>query len=512
MAVPAIRKSNRMITETPKPAPSPFKRRVWTLLVPPVGLVLAWRAPVTITRKVLATILIAIYTPVWCVGVIALLLLLRLAEIEWKGGTGPRLVHRRTLPNFDALEASRRAQTNAPPASPAGASTYWTGYRGANRDGHYDEQPILAGWPEAGPKLLWKQPCGGGYASFAVARGRVFTLEQRREQEFVVAYDAATGRELWSFGYGGKFNDAWDMGGIGPRSTPAWDDGRVFAIGAQGRFHCLDEASGTLLWKRDLFADNACRNLDFGMSASPLVVGDKVIVVNGAPTGGQGRGLAAYSKSTGEPAWKSLADKQAYTSPSLVTLAGEAQVLTLAGVRAVAVAPVDGRLLWEFPWSVSYDNHIAQPVLLGGDRVFFSAGYGAGCVAIQVTKQGGAFMATELWRNKNMKNKFTSSVFWQGHIYGLDEDILVCLDAETGRRKWKDGRYGYGQVLLASGHLVVMCGDGDLSLVKATPDGHDEVARFPAIQGKTWNVPALADGRLFVRNGAEMACFDVSAK
>jgi len=502
-----------MSDNPPKP-PSTLARRLWTFLLPPAGLVLVWRRPGSVARKLLGTLLIVIYTPVWCVGVIALLVLLRLAEIEWKGGTGPRLVHRRTVPDFDALEASRREQTNAPaPAGlPTASSAYWTGYRGAKRDGHYEQQPILTQWPEAGPKLLWKQPCGGGYASFAIAGGRAFTLEQRRDQESVVAYDVASGRELWAFTYAGKFNDAWDMGGIGPRSSPAWDDGRVFAIGAQGQLHCVEAESGRLFWKRDLFVDNECKNLDFGMSASPLVVDDKVIVVAGAPTSRRGCGIAAYDKSTGAPLWKSQSDKQAYNSPSLVTIAGQPQVLLVAGTRALAITPDDGKLLWEFPWSVSYDNHTAQPVLLGGDRLFFSAGYGAGCVAIQVTKKRDAFNVTELWRNKNMKNKFTSSVFWQGHIYGLDEDILVCLDAETGQRKWKDGRYGYGQVLLASGHLIVMCGQGDLALVKATPDGHDEVARFPAIKGKTWNVPALSDGRLLIRNGAEMACYDLSVK
>ncbi len=502
-----------MTTESPQPE-SARARWLWTLGCPPAGLVLLWRRRSSVARRVLGTILIVLYAPVWLLGVAALLVWTGLAEVEWKGGTGPRLVHRRTVPDFDALEASRRVQTNA--AAPASVQTigsvYWTGYRGPNRDGHYTQQPLLTEWPKAGPRLLWRQPCGGGYASFAIAAGRAFTLEQRREHEAVVAYDVATGRELWAFAYPGKFNDAWNMGYFGPRSTPAWDDGRVFAVGAEGKLHCLEDATGRVLWRRDLFADNGCKNLDFGMAASPLVMGDRLIVVAGAPRSDTDHGIAAYDKATGAPLWKSQSDKQAYTSPMLVTLAGRAQVLLTAGKRALALAPEDGSLLWEFPWAVSYDNHIGQPVLTGGDRVFFSAGYGAGCVAIHVTRHGEAFKATELWRNKNLKNKFTSSVFWQGHIYGLDEDILVCLDSENGARKWKDGRYGYGQLLLAGGHLFVLGGEGDLALVKATPEAHVELARVPALQGKTWNVPALADGRLVVRNGAEMACYDVGTR
>ena len=496
---------------TTEPAPvTPLRLRLATLLLPPLGLVLLWRTPCGVARKLLGTLGIALYSLLYIALVSVVLVKLHLAEVDWHGGTGPRLVHRRTKPNFDALEASRRAQTNAPAPAPSGGSTYWTGFRGANRDGHYAQQPILTNWLTAGLRCVWRQPCGGGYASFAVAEGRAFTLEQRRDTEAVVAYDVATGRELWAFNYAGKFNDEFDMGGIGPRSTPTWDHGRVYAVGAQGQLHCLDAATGKLLWKRDSLMDSATTVLQFGMATSPLVVGEQLIVTMGEPGLERSRGIIAYDKATGEPLWKSQTDKHAYVSPMLVTLAGQPQLLLVAAKRALALAPADGALLWEFPWTVQYDNHIAQPVLLGGDRVFLSGGYGAGCVAMKITKADAGFKVTELWRNKNMKNKFTCSVFWQGHIYGLDDDILVCLDAETGERKWKDGRYGYGQVLLASGHLVILCGNGDLALVKATPNQHEELARVPGITGKTWNNPALADGKLLVRNAAEMACFDLA--
>ncbi|MDQ6631399.1 MAG: PQQ-binding-like beta-propeller repeat protein, partial [Verrucomicrobiota bacterium] len=226
--------------------------------------------------------------------------------------------------------------------------------------------------------------------------------------------------------------------------------------------------------------------------------------------GGKNYSVIAYEKESGKPLWHSLDDEAAYSSPMLVELAGERQLLIVTENRAVGVNPENGKLLWSFPWVVKLQNrNIAQPVLISTNRFFLSAGYGTGCAAIEISKTGDSFVARAVWQNKNLKNKFTSSVFFDGFLYGLDEDILVCLDAKTGERKWKDGRYGYGQILLASGHLVILSGEGQLVLVKATPEKHIEVARFQAIRGKTWNHPAISDGKIFVRNAVEMACFEI---
>ena len=343
-----------------------------------------------------------------------------------------------------------------------------------------------------------------------VADGLAFTLEQRRDSEAVTAYDIATGREVWAHSYLARFNE-W-MGGEGPRTTPTWHEGKLYSLGGTGQFRCLEAATGKLLWQHDVFAENSCSNLFFALSASPLVVEDKVLVLAGEPLGRDGRMLIAYDKVSGAPAWKALEAKAAYASPMLVTLAGERQLLVHSASHLLGVSPVDGKALWRFPWHVEFDNTIAQPIVTGTNRLVLSAGYGTGAVGLELQRTDKGFTAQERWRNKFLKNKFTSSVLHGGHLYGLDEDILVCLDAETGERRWKDGRYGYGQVLLANGHLLILCGDGDLALVQALPDRHVELARLPAIKGKTWNHPALAGGKLLVRNAIEMACFDLSAK
>ncbi len=407
-------------------------------------------------------------------------------------------------PGTESAESEVPRSTTADP-TPDAARAYWTDFRGPERDGRYDEATVRTAWPSDGLPLLWRQPVGGGYASFVAADGRLFTIEQRRHQEVLAGYDLETGQELWTDAWDSDFRES--MGGDGPRATPTWDDGRLYGLGAMGELRCLDAETGRLLWRRDILAENGATNLTWAMGAAPLIVDDMVVVLPGGPNG---RSVVAYDKLSGTPIWTVLDDQQAYTSPMLTTLAGQRQILVVSAHRAMGLGTEDGSLLWEYPWQTTYGANAAQPVLLGHDRVFLSAGYGHGAAVFEVSRSKDGSSARTIWENIRMKNKFTSSILHEGYLYGLDEAILACVDAETGELAWKGGRYGYGQVVLASGHLIVLTESGDVVLVKATPDGHEELARFPAIDGKTWNHPIIAEGRLIVRNTTEMAAFDIS--
>jgi outer membrane protein assembly factor BamB len=492
--------------------------RLLTLLFPPLGVWLLWRnRELKIGRKSLGTLGALLYAVLYTAGIVLLLMQFTSLEVEWRGGFPPVLTFVKTKPDYRAVEAHRAKQTNQAlvnlSESQAGSGAYWTDFRGPNRDGRYAEQPILTNWPAGGLKKLWSQPIGGGYASFVIADGRAFTIEQRREQEAVTAYDVATGRELWAHSYPAEFSES--MGGDGPRATPTYHEGRVYSLGAQGEFVCLEAANGKLLWRKNVLEEAHAICLYFGMSTSPLIVDEKVIVLSGEPgppvKGVTNKTVLAYHKVTGQRVWSAMDDKQAYTSPMLVTLAGQRQLLIVAAKRIVGLKPEDGALLWEIPWQVQYDNAIAQPVIVGTNRFVSSAGYGGGAMLVEISRTASGFSARQLWKNQNLKNKFNSSVSWNGFVYGLDEGILACIDAATGRRQWKEGRYGYGQLLLASGHLVVLSGEGELVLVRARAEKHEELARFQAIPGKTWNHPAIADGKLLVRNAVEMACFEMGS-
>ncbi len=403
------------------------------------------------------------------------------------------------------LERSAVAAKPAPAVGqPTGPINYWTEYRGPGRAGIYAETPIRTDWPAEGPPELWRQQIGGGYASMVVADSLVFTIEQRRGREVVAAYRTGDGSQAWEHSWRARFSES--MGGDGPRATPTWSDGRLYALGASGHLTCLQASDGRVLWERNILADSRADNLTWGMAGAPLVVDDIVVTL---PGGRPGRSIIAYDKLSGDVRWSSLNDKAGYVSPQVAELAGRRQLLVVSGTRVLGASLDDGSLLWSHPWKTSYDANCAQPLVVDGEHVFVSSGYGHGAALLKITADGGSFSVEEVWFNRNMKNKFNPSVLASGVVYGLDEGILVALDVRTGERHWKQGRYRYGQLLHAGGHLIVVSEQGDLALVEATPEEYRELARFEAIPGKTWNVPAMADGILYVRNQTEMAAYDL---
>jgi outer membrane protein assembly factor BamB len=485
---------------------------VAAILLPPVGLVLIWLNSGPVRRKVVASVAIVLFG----IGYFWIFNAWRrsrnneeqYARLEehrqQQAAQEPPTTAATTTASPVAQPSASASPAAGAAAQPATSRNNWTSFRGSRRDGKYD-QAVSISWPAKGLPMLWKQPVGIGFASFVVADGKAYTIEQRRQQEVVAAYDMATGRELWTQRWEAEYNDS---NGDGPRSTPTWDQGRIYALGATGELRCLDANSGAVIWGKNILSENQAENLQWAQAASPLIVDDKVIVL---PGGGGGKSVVAYNKMTGAPVWKALDDRQAYVSPMLVELGGRRQIVVVSSTRVVGLTPENGSLLWSYPWDTDMGINVSQPVVVDRNRFFISSGYGKGAALVELKPNGDTFTPATIWENTNMKNKFNSSVLHNGYVYGLDEGILVCLDVNTGERKWKEGRFGYGQVILASGHLIVTHGDtGEIALIKATPDRYTEVARFAALQGKTWNYPAIADGRLLVRNSSEMAAFDIS--
>lgn len=485
----------------------PLSPRLASYLCPPLAIWLLWRY--RLPWRGGKTVMLLLFLLIQIILGILLMTKAGWTRVDWDGRGLPGDLRWVLAAPSDAdwKYSDRKPNPNDP--------AHWPGYRGARRDGVYNGPAIRTDWDTAPPKPAWSTQVGGGHASMTVARGRLFTLEQWAEGEVVTCYNLADGRGLWRHAYGGKFNDKSAMGGVGPRSTPTWDDGRLYTLGAEGQLHCLAADTGKVIWHKNIYDAFGTRNLPFGTCASPWVAGEKLIISAGARAGTAKHTVFALDKMTGEVLWRSAAEKQAYMSPITATLAGREQILLCAGRAIQGLSLEDGQILWSVKWTVSYDNNIAQPVLVDDTHIFISAGYGTGCGLIEIEKTGDQFSAKLVWENKNLKNKFTSSVLHEGHLYGLDDGdgdnaaYLVCLNAQTGEEQWRGDNYGHGQLLLAQGHLIIQCENGDLALAKATPESHQQITRLPALPGKTWNNPALANGRLYVRNDHKMICYDI---
>ena len=378
-------------------------------------------------------------------------------------------------------------------------------FLGPNRNPIVHGIKLARDWSAHPPRLLWRHPIGAGWSAFAVVGNVAITQEQRGEQEMVVCYGLKSGDIKWSHSDETRFEEI--PAGIGPRATPTIVQNRVYTLGATGILNCLDLATGERVWSVNIVADNNARVHDWGMSGSPLVINDGVVVSAG---GQNGRSLVAYHTETGERIWSGGTAQAGNSSPLITTLAGVRQILIFNYGNVAAHHPLTGQILWEYPWSTDTE-HVAQPVPLSGDRVFVSSGYGIGCKLLQIQRDvHDNWHVSLVWETPRLKAKFTNVVYRDGYIYGLDDGVLVCLDIVDGQRKWKRGRYGHGQMILVNDVLLVQAELGDVVLVEANPNNAGkELARFTALDGKTWNNPALAGPYLLVRNDREAACYEL---
>jgi outer membrane protein assembly factor BamB len=391
-----------------------------------------------------------------------------------------------------------------PPAPDAKTAADWPGFRGPKRDGIVTGVLISTDWSASPPVQMWKRPVGPGWSSFAVQGDRLYTQEQRGDDEVVSCYRLLTGEPVWRHKDPARF---WESNaGAGPRGTPTLANGRLYTFGGTGIVNALDADTGAVLWSRNAATDTGAKAPDWGFSSSPLVIGDAVVVAAAGH-------LVAYAAATGEPRWYGPKSGWGYSSPHLATIGGVTQVLLLNGTGAIGVSPDDGSVLWEHKWP---GDAIVQPGLTADGDVLIGTATGMGENAgigmrrVAVTQGPAGWTVQERWTTTGIKPYFNDFVVHKGHAYGFDGALLACVNLEDGARKWKGGRYGAGQLVLLPEQdlLLVLSEQGELALVKATPDQFTEVAaRVPAVEGKTWNHPVLAGDVLLARNAEEMAAF-----
>lgn len=380
-------------------------------------------------------------------------------------------------------------------------------YYGPKRNGTIDYLKIPSAALENAPELIWKHGIGLGWSSFAVSGRIAVTQEQRGDEEWVTAYDLETGELNWSYAQNRRFSEA--MGGDGPRATPSIANGVVYALGGTGALDALSLTNGTSLWSYEALPDGN-GNLDWGKSASPLYLDEENLVI---VTGGtSGPTVQAVNAQNGESSWTWGTDAASYASPIITMIHGERQVVVVNENTVVGLAPDSGELKWSFDWPrgmMASTAKAGQPNVIEDDKILITASYGIGSILFGIIKgDDDTFSTTMLWHSKGrMKTKFSSACVRDNHAYGLDEGMLACIELESGKRLWKDGRYGFGQNLLVDDTLLIQAENGDIVFVAADPTGFNQLARFDGISGKTWNVPTLAGEYLLLRNDQEAACY-----
>lgn len=395
------------------------------------------------------------------------------------------------------------ADTQSAAATASTTAVDWPQYRGPHGDGHHPAKTFPSDWPKEGLAVAWKVPLGKGYSGISAVDGVLFTQFSNGGDEFLAAYDAATGKQAWQVRLDKERPDQF---GDGPRSTPTVDGDLVYAVSAFGHLWAVQRATGEAAWDVNLAETYGAKVPTWGISAAPVVVDDLLLFNIG---GKDDYLLGGFDKATGELSWHRGTGKPGYSLPLTITAEDVRQTIFFTGDQVVSVDPATGHEYWSHPWSTAYDVNAAAPVFVPPNHLFISSGYDTGSSLFGLSAKDGKASAEVVWTSRRMKNQFSSSVYHDGHIYGFDNRSLKCIVADTGEDVWRKSGFNHGSLFLVDDYLVVLGEKGKLALVEATPKAYVEEALFQAAQGKHWTVPTLYGDRLYVRNESELIAFQL---
>lgn len=377
-----------------------------------------------------------------------------------------------------------------------GLSADWPNWRGPNHDGISNETDWQAAWPAQGPRVAWRANVGTGFSSFAVVGDRVFTVGNRGNIETVYCFQASNGTILWRFTFPARLDAKYYEGG--PSATPTVDGGHLYTFSKRGLVHCLNAATGDVVWETNLDLVTNVKAPTWGFAGSVLARGD-LLILNAGEAG------MALDKRSGAIAWTSGRGPGGYSTPVPLGSAGPPAVVLMGDKQVVAVRVADGYELWRHPWKTQHGINAADPIVTE-DQVFITAGYNHGCALLRIEQE----TPVAVWQNKNMRSQFASAVLWKGLLFGVDDRRLVCLDARTGAKRWEDRRLGKGSLMMADGKIIALSDKGELFVAAPSVSGFEIISRAQVLGGKCWTVPVLANGRIFCRNSkGDVVCLDV---
>jgi len=426
-------------------------------------------------------------------------------ELDWRWKPTAEQLATEAIRRAEKAPVDARVEPQALLASLEAAP--WPHFRGPQGNSVQTGRRFDGDWNAHPPREIWRHRIGPAWSSFVVGADRLFTQEQRLEDEVVSCYDAKTGQPIWSFATPSRFFES--LGGLGPRGTPTLADGSIYALGAEGILVRLSAPDGTLVWKADLKeASGRTEPPMWGFSCSPCVDGGLVVV----HAGGKGdKGIVAFHVADGQVAWTAPAGEMSYSSVQKITLLDRELLCLLSNTGAHLLEPATGKSVSDYAFA-HQGYRACQAQVIDGNKLLIPAGVGTGTRLVEFSADGDGLQGKELWTSLEMKPDYNDILVHDGNIYGFDNAIFACIGLEDGKRKWKGGRYAKGQaLLLADSDLILVVSEkGELVLLRATPDGHEELGKIEALSGKTWNHPVVVDDRLYLRNAEEIVCYELA--
>jgi outer membrane protein assembly factor BamB len=396
------------------------------------------------------------------------------------------------------------------------ADAGWPQFLGPDRNGISRETGLLTAWPDDGPREVWRVPGGVGMSAMAIRGGRLYTMVQKSDRQWVVCLDAKTGKAEWEKDLAPAYKNQM---GDGPRATPAIAGDMLYVFTGEGVLAALNTADGKVVWQHNVVSEFDGKPTDYGMACSPLVLGDRVIITTGAPDAT----VVALERKSGAVAWTAGKDiPPGYSSPAVLKVAGEEQLVVFHGSGTFGLDPATGAERWSHSYETDFNCNIVTPLAIDG-KVFLSSGENHGSVLLALkARSDKKFDVEEVWTSQGpksvLRNEWQTSILLDGYLYGFDNvgsagpvTHLTCVNAATGARQWQQVRFGKGNLIAADGKLFLSTMQGELVVVTATPRGYEELGRKTVI-GKTRQAPALANGLLYLRDDREIVCLDVRQK
>jgi len=388
----------------------------------------------------------------------------------------------------------------------------WTQWGGSDQDFIADSKGLANDWPTEGPKQLWSRELGDGYSAILVEDGKLYTMYRKDGKETVISLDAATGKTVWEYGYDESTAEGHEKRfGEGPRATPLIVGDRLYTIGVAGQMNCLDKRTGKVQWSHELWGDEFGGNkMMHGYASSPIAYKDNVIALVGAAD--KNSGIVAFNQETGEVAWRNLAFKNSYSTPKILKVHGEDQLVTFMATEVIGADPDTGELKWSFEHKNQWEQNVCMPVITDQDILFISSP-NAGARGLKIVKNGDKFDVEEVWSSRKIQFYHVTAVQQGDTIYGstgtMGPAFLASVNINTGEINWRKRGFAKASMVMADGKFIILDEDGKLGLATATPEEFNVLSEANVLDKVAWTVPTVVGKTMFARDLKNIIAFDL---